>query len=81
MLLLVLGNLTTRGIGEINNRSLFVVMRISITAIAVLSVILHSLRISTTYLGHIIIGAAIADDILSLIGLSILLGLAKSGTI
>ena len=36
---------------------------------------------SSTYLGHIIIGAAIADDILSLIGLSILLSLAKSGTV
>jgi Kef-type K+ transport system membrane component KefB len=39
------------------------------------------MKIQATYLGHIIIGAAIADDILSLIGLSILLGLAKTGTI
>ena len=34
-----------------------------------------------TALGHIIIGAAIADDILALIALSTLLGLAKTGTI
>jgi Kef-type K+ transport system membrane component KefB len=50
-------------------------------AIAVQSVILHTLQINKTYIGHIIIGAAIADDILSFIGLSILLGLAKSGSV
>ena len=77
----VLGYFTTRAFGGTINQALFVGMGISITAIAVQSVILHSLRISTTYIGHIIIGAAIADDILSLIGLSVLLGMAKSGTI
>jgi Kef-type K+ transport system membrane component KefB len=77
----ILGYFTTRAFGGTLYQSLFVGMCISITAIAVQSVILHSLKISTTYLGHIIIGAAIADDILSLIGLSILLGLAKSGTV
>jgi len=30
------------------------------------------MKMSRTYLGHIIIGAAIADDIFSLIGLSVL---------
>lgn len=77
----VLGYFATRAFGGTLFQSLFVGMGISITAIAVQSVILHSLRISATYVGHIIIGAAIADDILSLIGLSILLGMAKSGTI
>lgn len=77
----VLGYFTTRLFGGTMNQALFVGMGISITAIAVQSVILHSLRISTTYIGHIIIGAAIADDILSLIGLSILLSLAKTGSI
>lgn len=77
----LLGYLTTRIFGGTLYQSLFVGMGISITAIAVQSVILNSLRISTTYIGHIIIGAAIADDILSLIGLSILLGLAKTGSV
>ena len=77
----ILGYFTTRAFGGTLYQSLFVGMGISITAIAVQSVILHSLKISTTYVGHIIIGAAIADDILSLIGLSILLGMAKSGTV
>jgi Kef-type K+ transport system membrane component KefB len=76
-----LGYFTTMAFGGTLYQSLFVGMGISITAIAVQSVILHSLKISTTYIGHIIIGAAIADDILSLIGLSILLGMAKSGTV
>lgn len=77
----VLGYFTTRAFGGTLNQALFVGMGVSITAIAVQSVILHSMRISSTYIGHIIIGAAIADDILSLIGLSVLIGLAKSGTV
>lgn len=77
----VLGYFTTQLFGGTVYQSLFVGMGISITAIAVQSVILHSLRISTTYIGHIIIGAAIADDILSLIGLSVLLSLAKTGSV
>ncbi len=77
----VLGYFTTRIFGGTVYQSLFVGMCISITAIAVQSIILHSMRINKTELGHIIIGAAIADDILSLISLSILLGLAKSGTV
>jgi len=76
-----LGYLVTQAFGGTLYQSLFVGMGISITAIAVQSVILHSLQMSSTFLGHIIIGAAIADDILSLIGLSILLSLAKSGTV
>ncbi|UCD34649.1 MAG: cation:proton antiporter [Nitrospiraceae bacterium] len=77
----ILGYAVTKAFGGTVLQALFVGMGISITAIAVQSVILHSLKISTTYLGHIIIGAAIADDILSLIGLSVLLSLAKSGTV
>ena len=77
----ILGYITTRAFGGTLYQSLFVGMGISITAIAVQAVILNSLKISTTYIGHIIIGAAIADDILSLIGLSILLGLAKTGSV
>jgi Kef-type K+ transport system membrane component KefB len=77
----LLGYFTTKAFGGTLYQSLFVGMGISITAIAVQAIILHSMKISTTNVGHIIIGAAIADDILSLIGLSVLLGLAKSGTI
>jgi Kef-type K+ transport system membrane component KefB len=76
-----LGYFTTILFGGTVLQSLFVAMGISITAIAVQSVILHSMRINKTYLGHIIIGAAIADDIFSLVTLSVLLGLARSGDI
>jgi Kef-type K+ transport system membrane component KefB len=76
-----LGYFITQAFGGTLYQSLFVGMGISITAIAVQSVILHSLKISTTYIGHIIIGAAIADDILSLIGLSVLLSLARTGSV
>ena len=76
-----LGYFVTQAFGGTLYQSLFVGMGISITAIAVQSVILHALQISSTYIGHIIIGAAIADDILSLIGLSVLLSLAKTGSV
>jgi len=78
---LVLGYFTCKLFGGTVFQSLFVGLGVSITAIAVQSVILHSLQISKTELGHIIIGAAIADDILSLIGISILLALVKTGTV
>lgn len=77
----ILGYFTARFFGGSVLQSLFVGMGVSITAIAVQSVILHSLKIHKTDLGHIIIGAAIADDIFSLITLSVLLGLAKNGSI
>ncbi len=62
-------------------QSLFVGIGISITAIAVQSRILHDMQIQNTSIGHIIIGAAIVNDILALISLSILLELAESGSI
>lgn len=60
---------------------LFVGMGISVTAIAVQAVVLQSMRINRSQLGHVIIGAAIVDDILSLMGLSVLLSLARHGTV
>ncbi len=60
-------------------QSLFVGMGTSITAIAVQAVILQSLRIHRTRLGHIIIGAALVDDVLALITLSFLIGLVRRG--
>ena len=77
----VLGTGTTLIFGGTVFQSLFVGMGVSITAIAVGSVILRSMRINTSALGHVIIGAAIVDDILSLIGLSVLLSLARHGAL
>ncbi len=76
-----LGYFTCKVFGGTLYQSLFVGMGVSITAIAVQSIILHSMRINRTNLGHIIIGAAIVDDILALIALSTLLGLARTGTV
>ena len=76
-----MGYFVARLFGGTIYQSLFVGMGVSITAIAVQAVILHSMRINRTAIGHIIMGAAIADDILALIALSTLLGLAKTGSI
>ena len=77
----VLGYFTCRIFGGTTFQSLFVGMGLSITAIAVQARILHDMQIQNTTIGHIIIGAAIVDDILALVTLSILLGLAESGEI
>ncbi|MFQ5787945.1 MAG: cation:proton antiporter [Thermodesulfobacteriota bacterium] len=77
----VFGYFACRMFGGTSFQSLFVGMGISITAIAVQSRILHDMHIHNTSIGHIIIGAAIVNDILALITLSILLDLAESGSI
>ena len=77
----ILGFFTCRIFGGTVFQSLFVGMGLSITAIAVQARILHDMQIQNTTIGHIIIGAAIVDDILALVTLSILLGLAESGEI
>jgi len=62
-------------------QALFVGMGLSVTAIAVQAVILQNMQMHHSNVGHVIMGAAIADDILSLVTLAVLLGLAKSGTV
>ena len=61
-------------------QSLVVGLGVSISAVAVQSVILQSLKINRTDVGHIMIGAAILQDIAALIGLSLLLGFAEQGS-
>jgi Kef-type K+ transport system membrane component KefB len=76
----LLGYFTAKVFGGTVYQSLFVGMGLSVTAIAVQAVVLENMKILKTNLGHVIIGAAIIDDILALVTLSILLGIAKSGT-
>ena len=76
----ILGYFIAKVFGGTVYQSLFVGMGLSVTAIAVQAVVLENMQILRTNLGHVIIGAAIIDDILSLIVLSILLGIAKTGT-
>ncbi len=76
----VLGVLAAMLMGGTFYQALFIGMGLSVTSLAVQARILHDLSVQRTRLGHIIIGAAIADDILALITLSILLGMAGTGT-
>lgn len=76
-----MGYFSARLFGGTVFQSLFVGMGVSVTAIAVQAIILHSMKINRTDLGHIIIGAAIADDIFALIAFSTLLGLARTGSV
>ncbi len=76
-----LGFLTAKAFGATLFQALVIGMGVSVTAIAVQMVILYSMRINKSELGHVIVGAAIADDIFALIALSTILGLAETGNI
>jgi Kef-type K+ transport system membrane component KefB len=67
--------------GATTFQALFVAMGLSITAIAVQARILQDMEIHKSKVGHIIIGAAIADDILALVAFSVLTGLARTGRV
>lgn len=75
----ILGFIVTYLFGGTTFQSLFVGLGISITAVAVQSVVLRSMRINQTEIGHVIIGAAIINDVLAFIGLSVLFGLVHTG--
>ena len=58
----IFGFIATRALGGTVYQSLFIGMALSITAIAVQAVILHSMRINRSEFGHIIIGAFLAGQ-------------------
>jgi Kef-type K+ transport system membrane component KefB len=62
-------------------QGLFMAMGLSVTALAVQARVLQDMEIHHSKVGHIIIGAAIVDDILALVAFSILTGLAKTGQV
>ncbi|MBE9527649.1 MAG: cation:proton antiporter [Proteobacteria bacterium] len=76
-----LGYISTRAFGGTQYQSLFMGMGLAITSLAVQARMLTDMQIHKSQIGHIIIGAAIADDILALMTLSLLLGLAQSGNL
>jgi Kef-type K+ transport system membrane component KefB len=75
------GSILAKAFGATLYQALVVGIGVSITAIAVQVVILHSMRINKSEVGHVIIGAAIVDNILSLIALATVLNLAKTGSV
>jgi Kef-type K+ transport system membrane component KefB len=62
-------------------QALFMAMGLSVTALAVQARVLQDMEIHHSKVGHIIIGAAIVDDILALVAFSVLTGLAKTGQV
>jgi Kef-type K+ transport system membrane component KefB len=67
--------------GATTFQALFIAMGLSVTAIAVQARVLQEMEIHHSKVGHIIIGAAIVDDILALVTFSVLTGLAKTGSV
>ncbi|MCL4501227.1 MAG: cation:proton antiporter [Deltaproteobacteria bacterium] len=62
-------------------QSLFIATGLSVTSLAVGARVLQDMEIHRSKVGHIIIGAAIIDDVLALVAFSMLTGLAKTGQI
>jgi Kef-type K+ transport system membrane component KefB len=62
-------------------QSLFVGATLTATSVAITARVLHDMGRLNTTTGHIILGAAVLDDILGLVILAGLLGLAESGTV
>jgi Kef-type K+ transport system membrane component KefB len=62
-------------------QSLFMAMGLSVTALAVGARVLQDMEIQQSKVGHIIIGAAIVDDILALVSFSVLTGVARTGEV
>jgi Kef-type K+ transport system membrane component KefB len=60
-------------------QALFIGLGLSVTALAVQARILHDMEIHKSKVGHIIIAAAIPDDIFALIAFSVVAGVARSG--
>ncbi len=67
--------------GATTFQALFMAMGLSVTALAVQARVLQDMEIQHSKVGHIIIGAAIVDDILALVAFSVLTGLAKTGQV
>ncbi|MEJ2672869.1 MAG: cation:proton antiporter [Deltaproteobacteria bacterium] len=67
--------------GATTFQALFIAMGLSVTAIAVQARVLQEMEIHHSRVGHIVIGAAIVDDILALVTFSVLTGLAKTGQV
>jgi Kef-type K+ transport system membrane component KefB len=77
----ILGYVTTIWFGFSNITALFVGTALMATSIGVKAEILLELRIIGTKLGSLIIGAAVIDDIISVIILTILIGIVRTGYI
>ena len=77
----ILGYGVARLFGATLMQALFMAMGLSVTALAVGARVLQDMEIYHSKVGHIIIGAAIVDDILALVSFSVLMGLAKTGEV
>jgi Kef-type K+ transport system membrane component KefB len=76
-----LGFVVARFFGATVLQSMFMAMGLSVTALAVGARVLQDMEIHHSKVGHIIIGAAIVDDILALVSFSVLSGLAQTGQV
>ena len=75
----ILGYITAICFGFSHITALFIGTALTATSIGVKAEILLELRIIGTRLGSLILGAAIIDDIISVVILTILLGIVKTG--
>ena len=76
---LALGTGTAMVFGSNLTTSLFVGMALSITAISVTTKVFKDFKYNNSKIAHMVMGAAVADDIAAFVLLSILLGVVSGG--
>lgn len=62
-------------------QAVFIGVALTPTSVAIPVRVLHDLGRLATVEGHIILSAAVLDDILALVGLSVVIGMSESGTV
>lgn len=76
---LILGFAVSKIFGYNTLTSMFIGVSLSITAISVSAKVFKDFKINNSAIAHTVMGAAIADDILAFIMLSVLLGFKETG--
>jgi len=78
---LIFGSVTGLAFGESGNTALFVGATLTATSVGITARVFGDLRVLTTSEARIVLGAAVADDVLGLIILTIVTRMVEEGTI
>ena len=78
---LVFGSLTGLGLGESGNTALFIGATLTATSVGITARVFGDLRALSTREARVVLGAAVADDVLGLIILTIVTRIVEEGTV
>ena len=78
---LILGSVTGLGLGESGNTALFIGATLTATSVGITARVFGDLRALSTKEARVVLGAAVADDVLGLIILTIVTRIVEEGTV